>query len=385
MTSFTPNINPFKIPHEILQILPKLDNLENSQLFIEIWKRAKESSKNLTTDTFCVVIWEIWIHAIENWGTFYEELKTGDISVESLENLIQVFEENYDEIEKELMFVLKDKQIVKKRIDQLKHYRIMNSCQKASNELLQIKRILGLTDTFEICLQITRLACSNKTLMKEISPNALDMDCLQNIKTNEIRCLEEFRKAEPMIKWLKETMKEGLRELKVFIDLAFISAGEGDYEIDKMNCFHAVTYAFAPLIFDLKQDSSFDEVMKKCDLVWKELQNDKNLPQELRDTNKELEWFKVVRQSHGSVEVTTLKQAEQIVAHGIYEVGFPKDKTSKTELEISKVITLNVPQLHDEREYTYSNLMDLQSRLMLVGGQTEKGNENIERFTAVSL
>ncbi|KAK6169915.1 hypothetical protein SNE40_018436 [Patella caerulea] len=125
---------------------------------------------------------------------------------------------------------------------------------------------------------------------------------------------------------------EGLKELKVFVDLAFISAGEGDLDIDKVNCFHAVTSAFAPLIFDLKQDSKFDEVMNKCNLVWKELQNDKNLTNKLHDTNNQLDWFKAVRQSHGSVEVTSLKQAEMIVAQGIYKIGFPKDKTSKTQL-----------------------------------------------------
>ncbi|KAK6168586.1 hypothetical protein SNE40_019786 [Patella caerulea] len=181
---------------------------------------------------------------------------------------------------------------------------------------------------------------------------------------------------------------EGLKELKVFVDLAFISAGEGDLDIDKVNCFHAVTSAFAPLIFDLKQDSKFDEVMNKCNLVWKELQNDKNLTNKLHDTNNQLDWFKAVRQSHGSVEVTSLKQAEMIVAQGIYKIGFPKDKTSKTQLEVSKVLSLNVPELKEKKEhgsgkYTYAKLMDLQSRLMLVAGQAEKGNENIDIFTAV--
>lgn len=35
------------------------------------------------------------------------------------------------------------------------------------------------------------------------------------------------------------------------------------------------------------------------------------------------------------------------------------------------------------REYSYGDMMDLQSRLMLVSGKTDSGRESIERFTAV--
>lgn len=37
------------------------------------------------------------------------------------------------------------------------------------------------------------------------------------------------------------------------------------------------------------------------------------------------------------------------------------------------------------RRYTYEELLDLQSRLMLVAGQAEKGKENVDRFITVSL
>lgn len=40
--------------------------------------------------------------------------------------------------------------------------------------------------------------------------------------------------------------------------------------------------------------------------------------------------------------------------------------------------------LTNVREYSYEDMMDLQSRLMLVSGKTDSGRESIERFTAVS-
>lgn len=37
------------------------------------------------------------------------------------------------------------------------------------------------------------------------------------------------------------------------------------------------------------------------------------------------------------------------------------------------------------RSYTFSQLQDLQSRLMLVAGKAEKGSDSVDRFTMVSL
>ena len=36
------------------------------------------------------------------------------------------------------------------------------------------------------------------------------------------------------------------------------------------------------------------------------------------------------------------------------------------------------------RRYSYTELLDLHSRLMLVAGQAEQGKENVDRFTTVS-
>jgi hypothetical protein len=39
------------------------------------------------------------------------------------------------------------------------------------------------------------------------------------------------------------------------------------------------------------------------------------------DTQRQLDWLKTVKQTHGSVEVTSLAQAEAINTNGIYQVG----------------------------------------------------------------
>lgn len=53
---------------------------------------------------------------------------------------------------------------------------------------------------------------------------------------------------------------------------------------------------------------------------------------------------------------------------------------------MSDTITLTVPALEGKRPartYTFAQLQDLQSRLMLVAGKAQEGRESIDRFTMV--
>lgn len=63
----------------------------------------------------------------------------------------------------------------------------------------------------------------------------------------------------------------------MFVDLASITAGEGDIEIAKVNCLHAATTGFAPLIFSLTSDCNEQVFLEKCNEIWKTLSSDNNL------------------------------------------------------------------------------------------------------------
>ena len=58
------------------------------------------------------------------------------------------------------------------------------------------------------------------------------------------------------------------QELKVFVDLAMISAGEDDMEIDRISCMHTSCLGFGPLIFGYSEDDGFKELMRLCEPVW---------------------------------------------------------------------------------------------------------------------
>ena len=56
------------------------------------------------------------------------------------------------------------------------------------------------------------------------------------------------------------------------------------------------------------------------------------------------------------------------------------------QLKVSEDTELKKPSRFETppRKYTFEELLDLQSRLMLVAGQAEKGKENVDRFITVS-
>lgn len=81
--------------------------------------------------------------------------------------------------------------------------------------------------------------------------------------------------------FIKILILGGIKELKVFVDLAINFAGEGDYEIGKVNCLDTAATGYSPLIFSLDQDCDAAEFLQRCEKVWKELKVDTKLSKKL--------------------------------------------------------------------------------------------------------
>ena len=70
-------------------------------------------------------------------------------------------------------------------------------------------------------------------------------------------------------------------EVKVFVELASISAGENDTEIDQVACFHDAVMGYGPLLYSLRTTAGFKEFMTFAKLVWEAQLRDKKLPDKL--------------------------------------------------------------------------------------------------------
>ena len=64
------------------------------------------------------------------------------------------------------------------------------------------------------------------------------------------------------------------KEVKVLIDLAMISAGEVQMEVDRVSCFNSAVMGFSPLIFNLYPDNGLDDLLEACQEVWENVRAD---------------------------------------------------------------------------------------------------------------
>lgn len=67
----------------------------------------------------------------------------------------------------------------------------------------------------------------------------------------------------------------------MFVDLASISAGENDMDVDRVACFHDAVLGYSSVLYELKPDSGFRAFKDVLNKLWRALENDKNLPKKL--------------------------------------------------------------------------------------------------------
>lgn len=72
-----------------------------------------------------------------------------------------------------------------------------------------------------------------------------------------------------------------INDLKVFVDLASISAGENDMDVDRVACFHDAVLGYSSMLYDVKNDSDFKKFNDSLSKLWKALGNDRKIPKKL--------------------------------------------------------------------------------------------------------
>ncbi|XP_052062754.1 E3 ubiquitin-protein ligase rnf213-alpha-like isoform X2 [Mytilus californianus] len=388
--TYQPIVTVFDLCPEELNILPNILECCKGLLFLKIWeKKGIEQQKQLGRNVHINEVFEkVWQPALEQWKTLSKNLKQGDMFFTDFEKWFKNKDSSTLEKEFRLLDNDGDTSWIKERLYQIKQHGNIRNYVHGAKAIIEVVNAFDLKGDFSQIQEIIKLTGGEDTVMKKLDSNLLDTcSILGGITQDRSECLQVFIKCKPLVDWIKESMPAGLKELKVFVDLASISAGEGDMEIAKVNCLHSATTGYAPLIFNLEKECDTKMFLEKCEVVWKELVPNPQLPQKLLDTTRQLEWLKSVKKSHGSVEVTSLAQAEAINGKGIYQVGNLEKKTFLKIPELTDVLELRVPEeegnMAQRNHYRYDQLHDLQSRLMLVAGKAEKGKDDVDRFMLI--
>ena len=108
-----------------------------------------------------------------------------------------------------------------------------------------------------------------------------------------------------------------------------------------------------------------------------------------------LPWLKQIKESHGSVALTTLVQVEAINSCGVYYIAdserAPESKRMDSEegLCLENLVYLVVPKEEnknrEEKVYSLEEVKDVQSKLMLIAGKADSGKEEVDQFNEVCI
>ncbi|XP_065676801.1 E3 ubiquitin-protein ligase rnf213-alpha-like isoform X2 [Hydra vulgaris] len=244
--------------------------------------------------------------------------------------------------------------------------------EKYSNDasiILEVKENLKLHGDFTVVENMMRPINEIENLESIDNDLKGSADIFEKFSTSISEIFKAILSCLQLFFWLKETLKDP-KEVKVFVEIMSIAAGETDYEVDRVKCFEACCLAFSHIIFDLNEESGFRDLLEACKRTQKTISNDCEIFKKLTDTNHNLEWFKNAKKSQGSVATKSIMEAQIANRKGYFVIGNQKSGcVDFLEFNLTDVIKF---QIKNEdltvKDYTLEEVNDLQSRLMLLGG-----------------
>ncbi|XP_071342169.1 E3 ubiquitin-protein ligase rnf213-alpha-like isoform X2 [Trachinotus anak] len=399
-SSTTGKVTYFNLCGVTRQMASELHAIKDSSIFKMCWRTQVEelSRDQFDTDdtehdgneeifTLDHVYSKIFQRCYSKYETLYHGLKSGKVLLEEIDSMFKVYEGKYKDLREDLEIMCRinpsdDRNWIEGRINQIQHYHDLHLAMESAKIIMAIKNTIcpeGDYTVLEKLLQMNQGDFKKKSL-DCIDKTFIDAKNILELITNNRRvCLQELSLRKNFVLWVKKAIA-GISELKVFVDLASISAGETDLDVARVACFHDAVLGYSSVLYGLKQDSDFRDFMAAATELWRALENDRDLPKKLRDTARHLDWYKTVKESHGSVEFSSLSLATSINERGIYTIKAQNQKRLALETALMLQIQNGPEKI---MTCTYEDLKELQNKLMLMSGRGEQKKSEVERFTEV--
>uniref|UniRef100_A0A674JMV9 RING-type E3 ubiquitin transferase n=1 Tax=Terrapene triunguis TaxID=2587831 RepID=A0A674JMV9_9SAUR len=388
----------YNLSPELKKVAHIMHTYKDSHIFQLCWERTAQMMVEEDEDSEEQVIPildlddDLFSPCYREYRRLYNDLKSGKLTFAEVDTIFKDFTSHYEQISTDLQIMCKldpvdNREWIGQRLQQIQQYHELHLAFDSAKVIAKVKEGLNLSGDFRILQMLLNFTDTFESFKKEkldsISPALMRAkECLQGITEPRRRCLEELALRKDFISWVKEAL-EDINELKVFVDLASISAGENDMDVDRVACFHDAVLGYSSLLYELKRESGFEEFMQCLKKLWKALESDENLPKKLRDSARHLEWLKTVKESHGSVELSSLSLATTINSKGVYVIRAPPEGQ---KVSLDTVLLLSLPESHGDseemRQYSLEELRELLNKLMLMSGKGDQGME-VEKFSEV--
>ena len=103
--------------------------------------------------------------------------------------------------------------------------------------------------------------------------------------------------------------------------------------------------------------------------------------------NNDLEWYKSVKETQGSVETTSTGQMMNILKYGTYTVSF-REEYQSTVCSVHSLVDVTLTQEYQKlakTKYTLDELRDLESKLVLICGNKAETKAEVDHYLNVSF
>ncbi|XP_028300078.1 E3 ubiquitin-protein ligase rnf213-alpha-like [Gouania willdenowi] len=403
LSTFTPvEISYFNLSDTTRQTSKELLPIKDSFIFQKCLKRQIEdlskdqpgeadlensdgNEKVYTLDWVCC---KIFRSCYTQYQTLYEGLKSGEIVLEEVDSTFMVYKGEYHELQKEIKVMCRinpndDTRWISQRINQIKQYWEIHLALDSSKIIEGIKNILCPKGDFTVLKNILQM---NKAVLKKRCLNLIDdafidaKQFLDDVTEDHKKCLLALHENEKFVHWVKKELKN-MTEMKVFVDLATISAGENKLNQDRVTYFHDAVMGYSSMLYELQEDSDFEKFKKMLSKLWEALKNDEKISTKLRDTARLLDWFNTIKTNHGSVELSSISLATSINEGGVYIIRASNNK--RADVETSLTLQTQKECESERNVFTYEDLKELQNKLMLMSGNKQQIQTEVESFTEV--
>ncbi|XP_023378779.1 E3 ubiquitin-protein ligase RNF213 [Pteropus vampyrus] len=388
----------YNLSVQVQEMAEQIDHLKDSHIFRDFWAEAAKSLSEREEEGERSVLQledvyhDLYFPCFVKFVKLYNDLKSGEVTFAEVDVVFKVFVDNYSALTADLQIMCtldseNQKGWIKKRVEQIMEYHHLHQAVSSAEVILKVKENLGLTGDFSVLHSLLRFTRNFETFRHEkldqISQQLIHAKkVLQDINEARYQCLRELSLRKDFICWVREALG-GINELKVFVDLASISAGENDIDVDRVACFHDAVQGYTSLLHKLDRSADFHAFTCHLRELWKALENDQHLPSKLRDSARNLEWLKTVKESHGSVELSSLSLATAINNRGIYVIQAPRGGPISPDT----VLHLLLPESHagqeEVRRYALEELRELLNKLMLMSGKKDHNSTEVEVFSEV--
>ncbi|XP_032991850.1 E3 ubiquitin-protein ligase RNF213-like [Lacerta agilis] len=375
-----------------------VNKFKESNIFQYCWewaaKKLASSTEDLSKEESIAILnpESLFESCYNEFSRLYECLKSEELTFAEVDLLFKNFTNHYDGLKKDFQIICllqpqDNGKWVEQRVKQIQQYHKLHlalGCVKVIDKVREGLNLSGDFNDLQLLLKFEdELQSFEREKLSSISTSLIHaMKVLQDITEPRRRCLEELAWRREFVSWVKQVLQD-INELKVFVDLASISAGENDMDVDRVACFHDAVLGYSSLLYELKQESGFKEFLVCLEKLWKALESDPKLPEKLCDSARYLKWLKDIKETHGSVEQSSLSLATTINSNGIYQIRAPEEGQ---KVSLDTVLCLTISESHggqeEIRQYSLEELQELMNKLMLMSGKIEQSTE-VDKFSEV--